>query len=202
MQLPLLRTWVGVAEIMNLPTKKYSIIYADPPWRYDFSKSNSRKIENQYPTMSLEEIKSLPVRIENNAVCYLWATAPKLIEALEVLKAWGFQYKTHAIWDKESMGMGYWFRGQHELLLVGTKGKFSPPNQKERKSSVFRAKRTKHSKKPFCFKSLISLWFPKPKKIELFARERTIGGDSWGDELRQRNIAQYSQEQTKQEGKQ
>lgn len=54
---------------------------------------------------------------EDNAVLYLWATAPKLLEALEVMRAWGFKYKTQAVWDKSWVGMGYWFRGQHEILL-------------------------------------------------------------------------------------
>ena len=107
--------------------KKYQVIYADPPWRYNFSKSNSRQIENQYDTMTIEDIKNLKVPADKNAVLYLWATAPKLIEALEVMKAWGFEYKTHCIWNKEIIGMGYWFRGQHELLLVGVKGAFPPP---------------------------------------------------------------------------
>lgn len=98
--------------------KKYEVIYADPPWRYDFSKSNSREIENQYPTMSVDEICSLKVPTADNAVLYLWATAPKLLEALRVMDAWGFEYKTNAVWDKQIIGMGYWFRGQHELLLV------------------------------------------------------------------------------------
>ncbi len=164
-------------QLQDFPTKKYSIIYADPPWRYDFSKSNSRKIENQYLTMSLEEIKKLPIQTKSTAVCYLWATAPKLIEALSVLEAWGFRYKTCVVWDKQIIGMGYWFRGQHELLLVGTKGNFSPPKPANRHSSVFSEKRTKHSKKPLCIKSLISIWFPKLKKIESFARKRTIGWD-------------------------
>ena len=95
--------------------KKYQVIYTDPAWKYDFAETDSRKIENQYPTMELEEIKNLPINeiADTNCVLYLWATAPKLIEALEVIKAWGFEYKTHAIWDKGVIGMGYWFRGQH-----------------------------------------------------------------------------------------
>jgi len=101
--------------------KKYQVIYADPPWRYSFSKSKSRKIENQYPTMSVEEICAMDIPSDDNAVLYLWATSPKLLEAIKVMEAWGFTYKTHAIWDKEKVGMGYWFRGQHEILMVGVK---------------------------------------------------------------------------------
>ena len=165
--------------------KKYSVIYADPPWRYDFSKSNSREIENQYPTMMIEEIKNLPINLisDENAVLYLWATAPKLLEALDVMKAWGFQYKSNCIWDKEIIGMGYWWRGQHELLLVGTKGKFSPPTQEIRESSVYREKRTKHSKKPSHFRDKIFEYYPDLSKIELFSREPIIGWDVWGNEV-------------------
>ena len=148
----------------------FKTIYADPPWRYDFSKSDSRKIENQYPTMSLEEICAMKIPTDTNAVLYLWATAPKLEEALSVMKAWGFQYKSHAIWDKVKIGMGYWFRGQHEILLVGTKGKFSPPPQTLRTSSVFRYKRGRHSEKPCQIRDYISQWFPNSKKVELLYR--------------------------------
>ena len=87
--------------------KKYQIIYADPPWRYDFSKDNADKIENHYPTMALQEICELDIPSDDNSVLYLWATAPKLLEALAVMKAWGFKYKTQMIWDKELIGMGY-----------------------------------------------------------------------------------------------
>jgi len=162
---------------------KYQIIYADPPWRYDFSKSNSREIENQYRTMSLEEIKSMDIPVVDNSVLYLWATAPKLIEALEVMEAWGFTYKTHAIWDKEIIGMGYWFRGQHELLLIGVKGKFSPPEQSKRISSIIKSRRTNHSKKPLLVSDLIDSWYPDKTKLELFARSKKFGWDCWGNEV-------------------
>jgi len=121
----------------------YSIIYCDPPWRYDFSETTSRKIEEKYPTMDLKDLKKIKLPCNGDAVIFMWATAPKLREALELMEAWDFDYKTHAIWDKEKIGMGYWFRGQHELLMVGVKGEFSPPSQKHRVSSVFRIPRSK-----------------------------------------------------------
>lgn len=162
---------------------KYRVIYADPPWRYDFSRSNSREIENQYPTMTTEEICSLKIPSDDNSVLYLWATAPKLLEALAVMKAWGYSYKSCAVWDKEIMGMGYWFRGQHELLLVGTKGKFSPPRQEDRHSSMFRERRSKHSKKPVTIRNLIAAWFPTDSRIELFSRQAPPDWDVWGNEV-------------------
>jgi N6-adenosine-specific RNA methylase IME4 len=163
--------------------KKYQVIYADPPWRYDFSKSNSREIENQYSTMDVDAICSLRVPSDQDAVLYLWATAPKLLEALKVMAAWGFTYKTHAIWDKEIIGMGYWFRGQHELLLVGVKGTFSPPLQALRTSSVIRSRRNKHSRKPTEIVELISTWYPDHYKLEMFARQKQDGWDCWGNEV-------------------
>jgi len=162
---------------------KYQVIYADPPWRYDFSKSDSREIENQYPTMTVVELCDLTIPSESNSVLYLWATAPKLLEALQVLRAWGFTYKTSAIWDKDILGMGYWFRGQHELLLVGVKGSFSPPPQSLRVSSVYRERRTKHSKKPNGIRDLIASWYPDKSRVELFARQKTEGWDCWGNEV-------------------
>ena len=165
-------------------SKKYQIILADPPWRYDFSKDNADKIENHYPTMTLKEICDLKIPSDNNCVLYLWATAPKLLEAIEVMKSWGFTYKTHAIWNKGWIGMGYWFRGQHELLLVGVKGKVSPPIPKNRVSSIYLEKKTKHSKKPRYFRDIITNSFPADwNRLELFAREKTEGWDVWGNEV-------------------
>jgi N6-adenosine-specific RNA methylase IME4 len=152
--------------------KTYSVIYADPPWRYDFSKSDTREIEGEYKTMDINDIMRMKIPSAKNSVLYMWATAPKLLEALDVIDAWGFTYKTHAIWDKEILGMGYWFRGQHELLLVATKGTFSPPAEDVRIGSVIRQKRGKHSQKPMSFRDMISKWFPIEEKLELFARSR------------------------------
>ena len=180
---------------MNIENK-YDIIYADPAWRYDFSKSKNRDIENQYPTMSVSEICELPIsKITNdNCILYLWATAPKLIEALKVVDAWGFKYKTQAIWDKGSAGIGYWFRGQHEILIVATKGKNSPPKASLRCGSILRypnqnrlarikGKCNHHSLKPWEVKEMIKRWFPNTKRIELFSREKAEGFDAWGNEV-------------------
>ena len=162
--------------------KKYQIIYADPPWQYDFCKDNSDKIENHYTTMSLNDIKLLKIPADNNAVLFLWATAPKLEQALEVMKSWDFIYKTHLVWDKAWIGMGYWFRGRHELLLVGVKGRFSPPTFNWRIPSVYVEKRTKHSKKPDYIRNWIKESFNNYSRLELFARQQTPGWDTWGNE--------------------
>lgn len=172
--------------------KKYNVIYADPPWSYDFSKSETREIGTQYVTMTIDEICAMDIPSDKNCVLYLWATAPKLKEALKVMESWGFNYKTHAVWDKETIGMGYWFRGQHELLLVGTKGNFSPPEQSMRIGSVIRKKKNfKHSAKPVSIRDQIVKWFPKASRLELFARSREgffpdyeyEGWDVYGNEV-------------------
>lgn len=148
------------------------VYYADPPWKYDFSETTTREIENQYPTMELEAIKQLEIPAPENAVLFLWATAPKLPEALEVMAEWGFQYKTQAVWDKEKIGMGYWFRGQHELLLIGTRGAFPAPSADARLSSVIRKKRTEHSVKPPEVHDMIERMCPNLRYVELFARSK------------------------------
>lgn len=166
-----------------LPEGVYDVIYADPPWKYDFSETESREIENKYPTLSLEEIKKMAVPSADNSVLFLWVTAPKLKEALEVMDSWGFEYKTHMVWDKEIIGMGYWFRGRHELLLVGVKGEVSPPEPSRRRESVRTIRRGEHSSKPAYFREMIQSYFPESRKLELFAREESEGWEVWGNEI-------------------
>jgi N6-adenosine-specific RNA methylase IME4/DNA-binding XRE family transcriptional regulator len=166
-----------------LPVGEFNVLLADPPWRYDFAETDNRAIENQYPTMDVEEIKAMKVPSATNSVLFLWATAPKLLEAIAVMQSWGFAYKTNAVWDKELIGMGYWFRGQHELLLVGTKGTFPPPAPEKRISSVIRERRTAHSKKPPAFYEIIEGLAPNGRYLELFARENNRPGwAAWGNQ--------------------
>ena len=151
----------------------YSIIYADPPWQYEKGTVPEKlTIEKHYPTMTLEEIKKFNVPSKKNSVCFLWCTSPKLNEGLEVLKAWNFIYRTCLIWDKKNLGLGHWFRIQHELLLVGKKGSFPTPPMTQRIRSIYSKKRRNHSEKPDYIRRMIELWYPKFNKIELFARHR------------------------------
>ena len=100
--------------------------------------------------MALDEIKALDVGAiaHTDCVLYLWAVPPKLDEALSVMSAWGFDFRASAVWDKGSIGMGYWFRQQHEILLVGTRGNPPPPTADARRSSVIHERRGAHSVKP------------------------------------------------------
>lgn len=110
-------------NIPPLPENKYDIIVADPPWDYDINTRGSP--DEHYAVMSQEEIKELQVPSADNCILFLWATIPKLPEAITVLKTWGFEYKTGAVWIKDRIGTGYYFRGQAELLLVGEKRRYA-----------------------------------------------------------------------------
>jgi len=175
---------IAKAEATERPTNKPAeVVLADPPWRYDFSETKSREIENQYPTATLEEICSHAPPMADNCVVFLWATVAKLQEAFSVVSAWGLKYKTCAVWDKERVGMGYWFRGQHELLLVCTKGNPETPPENRRVSSVFREARTSHSKKPQCVYEWIESAFPGKALLEMYCRSPRDGWMVWGNEV-------------------
>ena len=130
--------------------QKYPVIYADPAWKFNFSTSLNRSFENHYPTMTLDEIQALPVSklATDDAVLFLWAISAMLPDAIDVMRAWGFSYKSHAVWVKNQVGMGFWFRNQHELLLVGTREDMPLPLEKNRLPSVISGPRQEHSQKP------------------------------------------------------
>lgn len=166
---------------------RYPIVYADPPWRYENPPigASSRSIENHYPTMTLEEICALPVSAmaTDDALLYLWATAPKLAECMKVIEAWGFEYRTNLVWDKEVIGMGYHARNQHEILLVAKRGEIPPPSAGTQPSSVHRERRGDHSVKPAFYHEMIEAAYPQLPKIELFARAEREGWASWGNQV-------------------
>ena len=167
-----------------IPSGRYDVILADPPWRYEFSATASRAIESHYPSMALDEICALPIQdlAADDAVLYLWATAPKLREALAVMAAWGFEYKSNMVWVKRSIGMGYWARGRHEHLLIGVKGAFPAPPPDERPDSVIEAPRREHSQKPDEAYELLERLYPNMARLELFARNARFGWQAWGNE--------------------
>lgn len=176
--------------IDDFPKGKFQVIYADPPWEYEFSETQSREIENHYPTMKLKDIKELTDGrrtvqdlLSDDCVLFLWTTSPKLEEALSVLKEWGFKYGTCAIWDKQVMGMGYYFRQQHEILLVGKRGNLPVPDPKNRVSSIISAKRTEHSRKPEEVYEILEKMYPDRTKIELFSRNEREGWTMWGSAI-------------------
>lgn len=178
---------------------KYNVILADPPFRYEGSfVRRSDAIESHYPTMSLDELKALRPVIDEFAakdcVLYLWAMSPKLAEAIELMAVWGFNYRTCGVWDKKIFGLGFWFRQQHEILLVGIRGKPGHPPKEVAESSVFRLRRTKHSEKPDYIRGYIERCFPNAKRIELFAREKYPQWDVWGLEAPESNSVLFGYE--------
>lgn len=170
-----------------LPEGDYQIILADPPWRYSFAQSKSRSVERKYATMKLREIQDLPVRDlasgTDGAVLFCWATFPKLPEAIETIKAWGFKYKTGEPWAKyrNRKGTGYYTRLRHELMLIATIGKAKCPLPANRPDSGMEGGYRGHSYKPLQQYERIEGMYPdRTRRIELFARNGHPGWDAWG----------------------
>lgn len=167
--------------------KRYGVILADPEWRFEpFSRESGmdRAADNHYPTSPTEVIAARPVGeiAARDCVLFLWATAPMLPDALHVMAAWGFTYRSHQIWRKDRPGTGYWFVSEHELLLVGTRGDVPCPAPGTQARSVIEAPVGAHSEKPAFAHEMIERLFPNLPKIELNARAAREGWDRWGAE--------------------
>ena len=178
--------------------KKYKTILADPPWLEVGGGKIHRGADRHYPLMKTEDIKWLNVESVADKDChlYLWTTNNFLEDALEVMRHWGFRYITNIVWCKDRFGLGYYFRGQHELLLFGVRGNlkpkhkdFSEPNRwsgtkqlPTTPTTVIHAKRQGHSQKPKEFYQLIETVSHEPY-LELFCREKRENWDSWGNQI-------------------
>ena len=181
--------------------KKYQIIYADPPWNERGGGKIKRGADKHYPLMKTKDIIALPVEkiVAQNAHLYLWTTNNFLLDALIVMKAWGFDYKTTITWVKDRIGLGQYFRGQTEHCLFGVRGmlKYKIINGKRQQGkTALHAPRKQHSVKPFVMRQMIEKVSDRNgfNKIELFAREKTIGWDFWGNEADSDiDIMQYNQ---------
>lgn len=172
--------------------KKYNIIYADPAWSYkDKALAGNRGACCKYDVMSIKDIQELPVKniAAKDCVLFMWVTMPKLNECFEVIKAWGFDYKTCAFtWIKENKksnslfwGMGRWTRANAELCLIATKGK--PKRKSAKVHSVIISKIREHSRKPDETREKIVELCGDLPRIELFARQYAEGWDCWGNEV-------------------
>ena len=169
--------------------KKFNIVYADPPWRYERAKGEG-VAEAHYHTMSIEELREIPVEkiVAKDAVLLLWATFPMLSEALSLFQSWGFKYKTCAFnWIKQNpkadsffVGLGFWTRSCSEICLLGTRG--HPRRVSAKVSQLVIAHRLQHSKKPDEVREAISRICGDLPKIELFARQEFPGWDCWGNQ--------------------
>lgn len=168
------------------PKGKYRVIYADPPWQYGDERAggNHGGAVDHYNTMGINELKNMPIAslAEDNAVLFLWGTVPLLPEALELINAWDFKYKTNFVWDKVRHNMGHYNSVRHELLLIATKGSCTPDNV-QLFDSVQSIERTdRHSEKPEEFRKIIDTLYTYGNKLEMFSRKSVEGWDVFGNE--------------------
>lgn len=183
----------------QLAGRKYGAILADPPWRFQTysSKGWNRSNVRHYPILETADIMALPVAplAADDCCLFLWTSDPLLPEALEVVRAWGFEYKTVGFyWIKSrhdepslfplpfrpTLGLGYWTRANPEMCLLATKG--SPKRKAADVRRLIVAPRREHSRKPDLVNGEIERLVPGPY-LELFARRRATGWDSWGDDV-------------------
>ena len=187
-------------SLNEVDRKKYQIIYADPPWFYNrrnlIGKSGKRNnfawgASNHYPLMRTEEICKLPVQsiIDGNSILFLWATFPRLTDALEVINAWGFKYITVGfVWVKTTKsgeirmdGLGNYTMSNCEICLIAKKGKIS--RKKTGIKQIILHQKSKHSEKPTEARDRIVKLMGDLPRVELFARQKTEGWDVWGNEV-------------------
>jgi N6-adenosine-specific RNA methylase IME4 len=167
----------------------YSIIYADPPWNYagrtqQNGKESTGSADTHYPTMKLEELKQLKIPTEKDCLLFMWSSSPHLQQAIELMNAWGFEYKTIAfVWEKQRVNPSYYTLSQCEVCLVGKKGNIPRPRGARNIRQFLSEMRGRHSQKPAEVRNRITQMFPTQKKVELFAREVVEGWDRFGNEV-------------------
>lgn len=186
--------------MIELPNKKYNIIYADPPWNYSSDPKSKRGIwglaHHRYETMDIEDLKKIPIQniTDDNCILFMWATFPNLQQALDLIKAWGFEFKTVAfVWEKldktnntpKKYGLGWYTRSNCEIVMLARKGKFN------RKSAavqqIVKSTISKHSEKPNEVRNRIIKLCGNIPRIELFARTKIHGWDTWGNDEKLQN---------------
>ncbi|HMK89462.1 MAG TPA: MT-A70 family methyltransferase [Methylocystis sp.] len=173
----------------DLPPLSFDVIAADPPWDFELrsAKGAKKSAVAHYATMSTADICALPVGqlAQRDCVLLLWATAPRLPEALDVMNSWGFAYKTMLIWRKTTpagkvrVGTGYWARTMHEPVLIGALGS---PAKASAFPSLFDGVAREHSRKPDEFFDLVERCTTGARRLDLFSRQRRPGWTAWGDE--------------------
>ena len=169
---------------------KFTAIYADPPWHYSCGNVQGAA-QNHYPTMKTQDICALPVAdiAAKDSALFLWATFPQLPDALRVIEAWGFKFKTVAfVWLKQNRraktwfyGMGFWTRSNAEICILATRGH---PQRKDNSIHQFIISPVEaHSKKPDEARDRIVRLMGDVPRVELFARQAAPGWHVWGNEV-------------------
>lgn len=181
--------------IKSMKDCEYGTILADPPWQFHNRTGKvapEHKRLNRYETLTLEEIKEIPVHIvaAEKSHLYLWVPNALLSEGLQVMKAWGFQYKTNIVWHKirkdggpDGRGVGFYFRNTTEMILFGIRGKLRTLKPGRTQVNIIRSRKQEHSRKPDDLYSIIEACSPEPY-LELFARGSRKGWDTWGNQAR------------------
>ena len=183
----------------DLPVGKFRVIYADPPWAYDDSgvivpeKASPKhsgdpygRAARHYPTLSIEELCALPVQdhLTDEAVLFLWVTAPMLSACWQVIEAWGFEFKTQMVWNKLAHNFGHYVSVRHENLLICTRGSCTPDQPTPMPESVVSERRSAtHSEKPESFRRTIERLYPLGRRLELFGRHEVEGWTVYGNQL-------------------
>ena len=169
------------AEPKPLPKGPFRVIVCDPPWRYGRESDPTHQTSSPYPSMSVDEIKTLPVRkrAHKDCILWLWTTNAHLPHAFEIAAAWGFEYKTMLTWAKHKMGTGDWLRGKTEHCLLCIRGK--PTVQLTNQTTLLEANAGEHSAKPDEFYALVEKLCPG-SKLEMYQRKPRKGWQGWGDE--------------------
>lgn len=183
-----------MAEHLNLPNKKYSIIYVDPPWQFNNKKTGGSMksgADAQYPTMTIDDLKNMPVAdlAADDALLVMWYVGSMPQEAIDLVSAWGFKLKNMNgfVWNKLTVrglpffGMGFYTRAGSESAIIATKGKFKPADRGVRAVGAYPV--GKHSEKPSEFRKRAVRLAGDLPRIELFARQRVDGWDAWGNEV-------------------
>jgi N6-adenosine-specific RNA methylase IME4 len=176
---------------LPLPKGKYNVILADPPWKYtdtcEKGAIQSKGADKHYKdgSLTIQQLSTMdvPYISAKDSILFLWTTSPMLEDSFKVINSWGFKYKASFIWDKIKHNMGHYNSVRHEFLLLCIKGSFQPEELKLFDSVISMEKTKKHSEKPDIFYEMIETLYPTGKKIELFARNKRDGWDSWGNEL-------------------
>lgn len=190
-------------RMIDLPTKKYAIIYADPPWDYSGCNQHTRRgtvntgsAREHYPTVTTDDMMEwdIPSITEQDCLLFMWTSSPHLDQAIKLGTAWGFSYVTVAfVWDKQIGNPGYYTFSQCELCLVFKKGKIPQPRGARGVRQFLSEQRTGHSTKPAEIRKRIDLMFPEQNKLEMFARRSAIGWDHWGNEIEGEDVDQWQE---------
>ncbi len=187
--------------IAKLGNQTFSTILADPPWRFE-NRTGKMAPEHQrllrYPTMTLNEICEMPIKnvASANAHLYLWVPNALLSDGLEVMKNWGFTYKTNIVWFKtrkdggpDGRGVGFYFRNVTELILFGIRGHMRTLDAGRTQTNIILSQKREHSRKPDEIYDLVEDCSPGPY-LELFARFARTGWSQWGNENLEKNSLQ------------